>query len=446
MDSLTRRALAGALLTPALRMRGQSCAPPPPPGRPTAFRPVRPGTTTPFRKSASALTPAEVTRLRLGYQRMRDLSVSDPNDPRGFQQQANIHCQLCGGGGTDVHQTWSFLPWHRAYLYFHERILKKLLNDNSFRLPYWEWDATAGRVLPDAYRAASVGTASNSLFNPRRSTEALSGGQIPGFYFTPNPMAAPDFPTFGGDASSGGAIENGPHGAIHMWTARNSDGLDMGRLDTAGRDPVFYAHHCNIDRLWSVWEFRNKLAHAPPTSFAFRNQTYFFYDEEKRWRSIRARDVLNPLGLEYQYGTTAALARPKEPVFTDLTLDSGTHELRLSEDAQAIASAGAGALVVKRTLVFENAIMPAKTGLYNVFAGDPPAAGADQASAPNYLGYFAILIGGHPHQRRNAVVVTPTKEFFTRAGSPGGTVITYAEAGSTQGTKLEYSNVYLADE
>lgn len=27
----------------------------------------------------------------------------------------------------------------------------------------------------------------------------------------------------------------------------------MGVLQTAARDPIFYAHHANIDRLWDVW-------------------------------------------------------------------------------------------------------------------------------------------------------------------------------------------------
>jgi hypothetical protein len=52
---------------------------------------------------------------------MRDLATSDLNDPRGFLHQSHIHCHNCGGGGSD-----RFLPWHRACLYFHEKILGTL--------------------------------------------------------------------------------------------------------------------------------------------------------------------------------------------------------------------------------------------------------------------------------------------------------------------------------
>ena len=29
----------------------------------------------------------------------------------------------------------------------------------------------------------------------------------------------------------------------------------MGTFTSAARDPVFYAHHSNVDRLWDVWRF-----------------------------------------------------------------------------------------------------------------------------------------------------------------------------------------------
>src|SRR5690349_9828809 len=130
---VSRRAFSAMLLAPAAanfasRLYGQTCAPPPG-GTPVNFTPIA-GLTKVTRKAASTLTAAEVTRLRLAYKKLRDLTVSDPSDPRGWMQQANVHCWMCGGGPVEVHQTWRFLPWHRMYLYFHERILCKLLADN----------------------------------------------------------------------------------------------------------------------------------------------------------------------------------------------------------------------------------------------------------------------------------------------------------------------------
>jgi len=254
MNTFSRRAFGGMLLAPAIgpliqRAAGQSCAPPPG-GTPVAFTPI-PGLANIKRKPVSGLTATETTRLRLAYQRLRDLTTSDPSDPRGWMQQANVHCWLCGGSpsGADVHQSWSFLPWHRAYLYFHERILCKLLADNSFRLPYWDWDATISRNLPTIYRPATVSGSANSLFNSTRSAAASGGSSMPANIFpvNANPMNAANFAAFGGSSGSGGGLENGPHGAIHVWAGGPTG--DMGRLDRAARDPIFFAHHCNIDRL-----------------------------------------------------------------------------------------------------------------------------------------------------------------------------------------------------
>ena len=44
------------------------------------------------------------------------------------------------------------------------------------------------------------------------------------------------------------------HGAVHVWV-----GGTMGRIDWAAYDPIFWAHHANIDRLWARWQ----LTHSP---------------------------------------------------------------------------------------------------------------------------------------------------------------------------------------
>ena len=44
------------------------------------------------------------------------------------------------------------------------------------------------------------------------------------------------------------------HNRVHIWV-----GGDMGP-GTSPNDPVFYLHHCNVDRLWALWQ------HAHPAS------------------------------------------------------------------------------------------------------------------------------------------------------------------------------------
>jgi polyphenol oxidase len=117
---------------------------------------------------ASTLTSAENHQTQDAYAAMRALDTSDPSDPRGFTRQANIHCWFCteSSASVHVHFNWKFFAFHRAYLYFHERILGKLIGDMDFRLPYWDWDVSSHRKLPGAY--TNPNNSSNPLFNSTR--------------------------------------------------------------------------------------------------------------------------------------------------------------------------------------------------------------------------------------------------------------------------------------
>jgi len=447
MASFTRRELgravfagvASASVSGRLLQAQEDCAPPP--GTPVDF--VIPAAAQNIvRKSVAELNASEIARLRLAYQRLRALTTSDPGDPRGWLQQAHVHCWQCGGSGPDsnIHGSWTFLPWHRAYLYFHERILCKLLNDNSFRLPYWSWDDPNYRTLPAIYHSASIGSTANSLYDASRSGNAVGGKSIPSNVFPTqsNPMNSPNFEAFGGDSGAGGSMEFGPHGNIHMWVGGEQTPLgDMSELSTAARDPVFYAHHCNIDRLWAEFVRRNPAAHANPTDPDLLTRGFQFFDENKQLVNIRVQDVLDPVPLGFSYRPGAKLGTSKPPKWTRLKYDSVTHLIQLSAPVAAIAR--------QRSVVVKNVQLPTASGSYNVFVGDPPAAGADQFRAPNYVGYIGIIVGEHHHDQKCSLVLNATSAFLQSAGGAGA-LLTFAPTGTTNGQPLAFSAAYLTEE
>jgi Common central domain of tyrosinase len=53
------------------------------------------------------------------------------------------------------------------------------------------------------------------------------------------------------------------HGPIHVYVGGvngQGDPGDMTDFETAGRDPIFFAHHANLDRLWEIVKAnRNRL-------------------------------------------------------------------------------------------------------------------------------------------------------------------------------------------
>ena len=51
-----------------------------------------------------------------------------------------------------------------------------------------------------------------------------------------------------------GALEHYPHNNGHDWVgARFGKNRDMGTLRYAALDPIFFMHHANIDRIWSLY-------------------------------------------------------------------------------------------------------------------------------------------------------------------------------------------------
>jgi polyphenol oxidase len=78
-------------------------------------------------------------------------------------------------------------------------------------------------------------------------------------------LGSKSFADFGGSAQRGafrlrnprqmGTTRGGSARTRHLWTTdpKNFSGLaDMGMLAAASFDPMFFAHHANLDRLWSV--------------------------------------------------------------------------------------------------------------------------------------------------------------------------------------------------
>jgi polyphenol oxidase len=472
----------GAMPLPAFAAEPQNCAGPKPPQTPIKWTPD----TNPVlpRLPASTLSSADADRLRNGYKALRALAQSDPNDPRGWLQQGDKHCWNCGGGldgqaGEEIHGSWLFLPWHRAFLYFHERILGTLINDKSLRLAYWDWDNAAHRAVPSAWLTPN--NATNPLFDANRS--AVAGNQLPSFIVGPsvmNPIRnATTFTQFGGNVSNPGILENGPHGGVHVWcgdTTLQSGKADMGLLDTAAQDPLFFAHHANIDRLWDQW-MKSSPSHKNPTSLSWLRHKFTFWDEQKRWVSITVADVINmSTNLRYTYGTgtgttpqpspqiTAIAATPKVLKLPSdpekgVTVPEEVRKRLLATKAGPSTTppagpAGEGAGEKLTTLRVEGITLPPDAaGIFRIVAN-----GADQGlpeeGSPNDLGYVAIVPktskgGGHAHGGQPLTVELDVTQKLPRLIEKEGTLklayVPMAQGASAKSNRLPFSGVYLIE-
>ncbi|XP_039140064.1 polyphenol oxidase, chloroplastic-like [Dioscorea cayenensis subsp. rotundata] len=256
------------------------------------------------------------------------------DDPRNFTQQANIHCAYCNGSfdqigfpnvEIQVHDSWVFFPWHRFYLYFHEKILGKLIGDESFALPFWNWDSPAGYQIPAMYTNTK-----SSLYDKLRDAkhqppalvdlnfngtdldltqeqrtkrnlalmyrQVVTGGKTAEL-FMGSPYRAGDAP-----APGAGTLENAPHGTVHVWTGDRTqpNTEDMGTLYSSARDPIFYAHHSNVDRMWNVWKSLGGKR-KDFTDSDWLNTSFLFYNENAELVKVKIKDTLDPSKLRFTY-------------------------------------------------------------------------------------------------------------------------------------------------
>src|SRR5258708_5800241 len=78
------------------------------------------------RKDVSKLdaTSADIVALKAGVDAMKKLPAADL---RNWKKQAEIHGKILGDDYNHCqHSNWWFLPWHRAYLYYFEEIVREL--------------------------------------------------------------------------------------------------------------------------------------------------------------------------------------------------------------------------------------------------------------------------------------------------------------------------------
>jgi len=152
-----------------------------------------------------------------------------------WRAQSESHQWFCD------HGSWKFLPWHRAYLHVFELHLRKHIRD-SFRLPYWDWSQNID--VPLALQSEEL------LRNLEINRDFHSLSDDPELFLNASQdiLSIEDFDTIGGDESSSGMIEGPYHNMVHVYL-----GGHMGQIPTAAQDPVFWLHHCNVDRLWSLW-------------------------------------------------------------------------------------------------------------------------------------------------------------------------------------------------
>jgi hypothetical protein len=209
---------------------------------------------------------------------------------------------------------------HRGYLYFFERILLKAAGAEvgSLALPWWDWeeDGDRGAALPMAYRERTYTDASGQvkvnplLHLPRRAglNDLTNPDRIRGIKRGLDAALAEKIFSDGDGFGFNTSLEGGPHNRIHTFIGR-----DMSNTVTAGRDPIFWAHHANVDRQWNIWLKNSSNQNLSDTDYL--TTEYRFVDADGCEVSVTIGDIIDAtkLGYEYEGLSNPVLSPPIRP-------------------------------------------------------------------------------------------------------------------------------------
>jgi tyrosinase len=164
------------------------------------------------------------------------------------------------------------------------------------------------------------------------------------------------------------SLEAGPHNTIHV--AVGGDMSDM----ISPRDPIFWLHHCNIDRLWAQWNALGRRNSTNRLWTAFRFNGMFQLPQGQgqgltAW-SVGVSDVLDhrPLGYTYPDLPSENIARTRAG-----TAEADVAETDLPEPRVLASEAPQGPVSLNKVLSAQLTL----TGMAPVATGR-----ADEASNP----------------------------------------------------------------
>lgn len=206
-----------------------------------------------------------------------------------------------GGFRNAAHSGPVFLPWHRWFLLLLENHLQRVLNDNDFGLPYWNWAADGDllehqQINSEIWSVNCMGGSGDPVrtgpfaegswtVNYRHQLRLNQGPvlvqvnspltrnigvkvdeglrttlptkqNVRNSIHRTNSNSTYDTSPWNEESDSfrndlEGYFDAPPvtmHNAIHVWV-----GGDM-VLGSSPNDPVFFLNHCNVDRIWAGWQ------------------------------------------------------------------------------------------------------------------------------------------------------------------------------------------------
>jgi tyrosinase len=242
---------------------------------------------------------ANVVALQDAYEKMQAISGSDN---RSWIYWAEYHgfnryeCWHHARQGNDDFPYDLFLPWHRAYLAFFDNTARDQNPDAI--LPWWDWTSPASHQsgLPTAYSSGGSALESGPMpeIDGAAARRTVRNPDDP--TTLPDPQVVDDLLGLSDFRDFSNQLQD-VHDRIHGWV-----GGDMGSIGTSAFDPVFWAHHAMIDRIWYLWQLKYGVNTIPSN-----------YLDKALFPGYTVQQVLDVRTLGYDYATAAVVAGENVP-------------------------------------------------------------------------------------------------------------------------------------
>ena len=298
-------------------------------------------------KNVSNLTPGEKTAFVNAVLALKKQpSVLSPGQQGRYDDYVLLHMNAMMAGTPDLdpaqpdfmpgwaHDGPAFFSWHRVLLLQFENDLQVASQDPSVTIPYWDWTDPASWPFTNDFlggdgtgRHKQVQTGPFAFRSPARWTLIVKDQPSDPDYLQRQfgaDSTAPSLPTasdvsdaigtapystppWKGTAAGPGSswrfqTQYGVHNLVHRYV-----GGTMGNM-TSPNDPVFWLHHCNIDRLWAQWRGQHptEAAYLPtaggPTGHNLNDNMIFSAAPPAPWAGLyTSQSVIDHHALGYQY-------------------------------------------------------------------------------------------------------------------------------------------------
>ena len=194
-----------------------------------------------------------------------------------------------------------FLPWHRMYVCYFEEIIRALLKDPKFSLPYWNYSVPAGYPLPKEFRMQND-PLWGPLFRPNRKSVVqcrttdlhLEPGGTASDLSTAPAMAQTSYLPAASSQGFNQTLDFGLHGTVHVFV-----GNEPGHGQIPG-PPTIRSSGCIIAT--SIASGRAGTTPATPTPTPCRpgsNKVFVFAGPDGKEVKAVVKDYTNTKKCDY---------------------------------------------------------------------------------------------------------------------------------------------------